>query len=227
MEKKNNKLALITNGFLKENPVLKLVLGTCPTLAVTSSAFNGFGMGVAATFVLICSNVVISALRKTIPDKVRIPAFITIIAGFVTIVQMLVKAFLPALDTALGVFLPLIVVNCVILGRAEAFASKNPVFDSALDGVGMGLGFTLTLTLMGIFREALGAGSVFGFAVPFFSANPIGFFTSAAGGFFTFGLFMAIAVKLEIAQMPKDGCGAGCIGCKMACANAKNEGGNA
>ena len=227
MEKKNNRLALITNGFLKENPVLKLVLGTCPTLAVTSSAFNGFGMGIAATFVLICSNVVISALRKTIPDKVRIPAFITVIAGFVTIVQMLVKAFLPALDTALGVFLPLIVVNCVILGRAEAFASKNPVFDSALDGVGMGLGFTLTLTLMGIFREALGAGSIFGFAVPFFSANPIGFFTSAAGGFFTFGLFMAIAVKLEIAQMPKDGCGAGCIGCKMACSNAKTEGGNA
>ena len=227
MEKKNNKLSLITNGFLKENPVLKLVLGTCPTLAVTSSAFNGFGMGVAATFVLICSNVVISALRKIIPDKVRIPAFITVIAGFVTIVQMLVKAFLPALDTALGVFLPLIVVNCVILGRAEALASKNPVFDSALDGIGMGLGFTLTLTLMGIFREALGAGSIFGFAVPFFSSNPIGFFTSAAGGFFTFGLFMALAVKLEIATMPKEGCGAGCIGCKMACANAKNEGGNA
>ena len=227
MEKKNKKLSLITNGFLKENPVLKLVLGTCPTLAVTSSAFNGFGMGVAATFVLICSNVVISALRKIIPDKVRIPAFITIIAGFVTIVQMLVKAFLPALDTALGVFLPLIVVNCVILGRAEAFASKNPVVDSALDGIGMGLGFTLTLTLMGIFREALGAGTVFGAAVPVLSSNPIGFFTSAAGGFFTFGLFMAIAVKLEIAQMPKDGCGAGCMGCKMACSNAKTEGGNA
>ena len=215
MEKKNNKLSLITNGFIKENPVLKLVLGTCPTLAVTSSAFNGFGMGVVATFVLICSNVVISALRKIIPDKVRIPAFITIIAGFVTVVQMLVKAFLPALDTALGVFLPLIVVNCIILGRAEAFANKNTVIDSALDGVGMGLGFTVTLTLMGIFREALGAGSIFGF------------FTSAAGGFFTFGLFMALAVKLEIAQMPKDGCGAGCIGCKMACANAKTEGGNA
>ena len=227
MEKKNNKLSLITNGFIKENPVLKLVLGTCPTLAVTSSAFNGFGMGVAATFVLICSNVVISALRKVIPDKVRIPAFITVIAGFVTVVQMLVKAFLPALDTALGVFLPLIVVNCVILGRAEAFASKNTVLDSALDGVGMGLGFTLTLTLMGIFRELLGAGTVFGFIVTKNLWQPIGFFTSAAGGFFTFGLFMAIAVKLEIAQMPKDGCGAGCIGCKMACANAKSEGGNA
>ncbi|MBE6894630.1 MAG: electron transport complex subunit E [Ruminococcaceae bacterium] len=227
MEKKNNKLSLITNGFLKENPVLKLVLGTCPTLAVTSSAFNGFGMGVAATFVLICSNVVISALRKIIPDKVRIPAFITVIAGFVTIVQMLVKAFLPALDTALGVFLPLIVVNCIILGRAEAFASKNTVIDSALDGVGMGLGFTVTLTLMGIFRELLGAGTVFGFIVTKNLWQPIGFFTSAAGGFFTFGLFMALAVKLEIATMPKEGCGAGCIGCKMACANAKSEGGNA
>jgi len=227
MEKKNNKLSLITNGFLKENPVLKLVLGTCPTLAVTSSAFNGFGMGVAATFVLICSNVVISALRKIIPDKVRIPAFITVIAGFVTIVQMLVKAFLPALDTALGVFLPLIVVNCIILGRAEAFASKNTVVDSALDGVGMGLGFTVTLTLMGIFRELLGAGTVFGFIVTKNLWQPIGFFTSAAGGFFTFGLFMALAVKLEIATMPKEGCGAGCIGCKMACANAKSEGGNA
>lgn len=227
MEKKNNKLSLITNGFLKENPVLKLVLGTCPTLAVTSSAFNGFGMGIAATFVLICSNVVISALRKIIPDKVRIPAFITVIAGFVTVVQMLVKAFLPALDSALGVFLPLIVVNCIILGRAEAFASKNNVLDSALDGVGMGLGFTLTLTLMGIFRELLGAGTVFGFVVTKNLWQPIGFFTSAAGGFFTFGLFMALAVKLQIARMPKEGCGAGCIGCKMACANAKNEGGNA
>lgn len=227
MEKKNSKLSLITNGFLNENPVLKLVLGTCPTLAVTSSAFNGFGMGIAATFVLICSNVVISALRKIIPDKVRIPAFITVIAGFVTVVQMLVKAFLPDLDKALGVFLPLIVVNCIILGRAEAFASKNTVVDSALDGVGMGLGFTLTLTLMGIFRELLGAGTVFGFVVTKNLWQPIGFFTSAAGGFFTFGLFMALAVKLQIARMPKEGCGAGCIGCKMACANAKNEGGNA
>ncbi len=227
MEKKNSKLSLITNGFLNENPVLKLVLGTCPTLAVTSSAFNGFGMGIAATFVLICSNVVISALRKIIPDKVRIPAFITVIAGFVTVVQMLVKAFLPDLDKALGVFLPLIVVNCIILGRAEAFASKNNVLDSALDGVGMGLGFTLTLTLMGIFRELLGAGTVFGFVVTKNLWQPIGFFTSAAGGFFTFGLFMALAVKLQIARMPKEGCGAGCIGCKMACANAKNEGGNA
>ena len=228
MEKKNNKLSLITNGFLKENPVLKLVLGTCPTLAVTSSAFNGFGMGVAATFVLICSNIVISALRKIIPDTVRIPAFITVIAGFVTIVQMLVKAFLPALDSALGVFLPLIVVNCIILGRAEAFASKNTVVDSALDGIGMGLGFTVTLTLMGIFRELLGAGTVFGFVVTKNLWDPITLFTSAPGGFFTFGLFMAIAVKLQIATMPKqgEGCAAGCIGCKMACASAKPEGGN-
>ena len=228
MENKKSKISIITNGFINENPVLKLVLGTCPTLAVSTSAFNGFGMGIAATFVLICSNIVISALRKVIPDKVRIPAYVSIIAGFVTVVQMLVKAFLPALDSALGVFLPLIVVNCIILGRAEAFANKNTVIDSACDGLGMGLGFTMTLTLMGIFRETLGAGSVFGFAVPFLSANPIGFFTSTAGGFFTFGLFMALAVKLQIAQAPKDGeCGGGCIGCKMACASAKPEGGNA
>ncbi|MBQ3588275.1 MAG: electron transport complex subunit E, partial [Oscillospiraceae bacterium] len=162
---KNNKLELVTRGLLKENPVLRLVLGTCPTLAVTTMAVNGLGMGVAATFVLICSNVVISALRKIIPDKVRIPAFITVIAGFVTVVQMIVKAFLPALDTALGVFLPLIVVNCIILGRAEAFASKNNVIDSALDGLGMGIGFTLTLTIMGAIREFLGSGAIFGFAV--------------------------------------------------------------
>ncbi len=231
MEKKNNKLSLVTKGFIKENPVLKLVLGTCPTLAVTSLAFNGLGMGLAATFVLICSNTAISALRKVIPDKVRIPAYITVIAGFVTIVQMLVKAYLPELDSALGVFLPLIVVNCIILGRAEMFASKNTVLDSALDGLGMGLGFTFALTLMGIVRELLGAGTVFGFVVTKNLWQPIGFFTSAPGGFFVFGIFMALAVKLEIAKTPKDGsCGGGCIGCKMACASAKkedNEGGNA
>lgn len=230
MEKKNSKLSLITKGFIKENPVLRLVLGTCPTLATTTAAFNGFGMGLAATFVLICSNIVISALRKVIPDKVRIPAYITVIAGFVTVVQMLVKAFVPALNASLGVFLPLIVVNCIILGRAEMFASKNNVFDSALDGIGMGLGFTLALTCMGIFRELLGSCTVFGINVTGNILEPIGFFTSPPGGFFTFGLFMAIAVKLEIAKLPKDGvgCGAGCVGCKMACPSAKkaNEGGN-
>ena len=138
------KIQIFTNGLVKENPVLRLVLGTCPTLAVTTAVSNGIGMGIAATFVLFCSNIAISALRKVIPDKVRLPAYITVIATFVTIVQMLVKAFVPALDESLGVFLPLIVVNCIILGRAEMFASKHGVVDSAFDGLGMGLGFTLT-----------------------------------------------------------------------------------
>ena len=145
--------------------MLRLVLGTCPTLAVTTSAINGIGMGLAATFVLVCSGAAVSLLRKIIPDKVRIPAFITIIAGFVTIVQMLMKAYLPAIDKALGIFLPLIVVNCIILARAEMFASKNPVLPSILDGLGMGLGFTATLTVMGAIRELLGAGCLFGLPI--------------------------------------------------------------
>ena len=156
MEKKQSKLAIITNGLLKENPNLRLVLGTCPTLAITTAVFNSIGMGLAATFVLIFSNMAISACRKIIPDKVPIRISITIIAGFVTIVMMLVQAFVQPLYQALGVYLPLIVVNCIILGRAEMFASKNGVLDSALDGLGMGLGFTLTLTLMGFVRELLG-----------------------------------------------------------------------
>ena len=155
----SKNLQILTNGILKENPVLRLVLGTCPTLAVTTMASNGIGMGLAATFVLLCSNVVISALRNIIPNQVRIPAYITVIAGFVSVVQMLVKAFVPSLDSALGVYLPLIVVNCVILGRAEMFASKNGVLASALDGIGMGIGFTLTLTVMGSIREILGSGT--------------------------------------------------------------------
>ena len=158
----NKKLSILTNGIVKENPVLRLVLGTCPTLAVTTAAFNGVGMGLAATFVLVCSNIAISSLRKVIPDKVRLPAYITVIATFVTIVQMLVQAFAQDLYSALGVYLPLIVVNCIILGRAEMFASKNGVVDSALDGLGMGLGFTATLLVMASIREILGAGTFFG-----------------------------------------------------------------
>ena len=150
-----------TKGLLKENPVLRLVLGTCPTLATSSSMVNAIGMDIAATIVLVCSNIVISALRKVIPDKVRIPAYVVIIASFVTLVQMLVKAFVPALDAALGVFLPLIVVNCIILGRAEAFANKNPVIASAVDGLGMGIGFTAALFCMATVREFLGNGSLF------------------------------------------------------------------
>lgn len=233
MEKKNNKVKLLTNGLLKENPVLRLVLGTCPTLAVTTLAFNGLGMGIASTFVLVCSNIVISMLRKVIPDKVRIPAYITVIAGFVTIVQMFVKAFVPSLDSALGVFLPLIVVNCVILGRAEMFASKNTVLDSALDGIGMGVGFTLTLTIMGAIRELLGAGTLFGFVITKNIIPPMSIITSPPGGFFIFGILMAAAVKLELANVSKlgdgNGCVGGCIGCKHACTSAqpaKAEGGN-
>ena len=206
----NNKMAILTNGILNENPVLRLVLGTCPTLAVTTMASNGIGMGLAATFVLLCSNIVISALRNIIPNQVRIPCFITVIAGFVTVVQMLVKAFVPSLDSALGVYLPLIVVNCIILGRAEAFASKNGVLESALDGIGMGIGFTITLTVMGTIREILGAGTWMsgldgllpflpsGFAIQVIpeSIDPFTIMTSAPGGFFVFGVLMAGATWL-------------------------------
>ena len=160
-----SKLSIITNGIIKENPVLVLLIGTCPTLATSSSASNGLGMGLSTTAVLIAANVVISLLRKVIPDKVRIPCYIVVIAGFVTVVQFLLEAYVPALYKSLGLFIPLIVVNCIILGRAEAFANKNTVFDSALDGIGMGLGFTLTLTVMGTIRELLGAGTWFGMTV--------------------------------------------------------------
>ena len=159
---KKNKLSILVNGIIKENPVLVLVLGTCPTLATTTSAINGLGMGVAATAVLVFSNLIISLLKSVIPDKVRIPSYIVVIAGLVTVVQMLVQAYAIDLYNALGVFLPLIVVNCIILGRAEMFASKNSPLDSVMDGLGMGLGFTLTLFMMGAIRELLGAGTIFG-----------------------------------------------------------------
>ena len=204
----NNKMKILTNGLINENPVLRLVLGTCPTLAVTTMAANGIGMGLAATFVLICANVVISALRNVIPGQVRIPCYITVIAGFVTLVQMIVKAFIPSLDASLGVFLPLIVVNCIILGRAEMFASKNGIFDSALDGLGMGIGFTITLTIMGSIREILGSGTWMsgldgiipflpeGFAIKVLPIEPFTIMTSAPGGFFVFGVLMAGATWL-------------------------------
>ena len=210
MSNKNSKFKILTNGILNENPVLRLVLGTCPTLAVTTMAANGIGMGLAATFVLLCSNMVISMLRSVIPGQVRIPCYITVIAGFVSVVQMIVKAFIPALDASLGVFLPLIVVNCIILGRAEMFASKNGVVDSALDGLGMGIGFTITLTIMGSIREILGAGTWMsgldgllpflpeGFKIQVLPAaiDPFTIMTSAPGGFFVFGVLMAGATWL-------------------------------
>lgn len=206
---KRSYLKEFTKGIIKENPVLCLILGTCPTLAVTTSATNAIGMGVAATAVLVCSNAVISALRKFIPDKVRIPAYITIIAGFVSVVQMLVKAYSPSLNDALGIYLPLIVVNCIILGRAEMFAGKNPVIPSILDGLGMGVGFTAALLCMGIIRELLGSGTLFGVPVlPF----QILIFILPPGGFFVFGMLIMLASKLntragkKVKSTPCDGC---------------------
>lgn len=185
---KTNFKKIAVNGVISSNPTLKLVLGTCPTLALTTMAMNGIGMGVAVTFVLICSNVLVSLLRKVIPSQVRIPAFVLIIATFVTIVRLVLDKLLPDIYESLGLYLPLIVVNCIILARAESFASKNPVLASAADGLFMGLGFTLALTLMGSFREILGSGSIFGVKLWDFQ---IGFFSSSAGAFFTFALFIA------------------------------------
>ena len=186
-----------TKGIIKENPVLRLVLGTCATLAVTTAASNAIGMGLATTFVLVCSNAAISLLKKVIPDKVRIPAYITLIAGFVTIVQLLVKAFVPSLDEALGVFLPLIVVNCIILGRAEMFACKNTVVDSALDGLGMGCGYLLTMFLMSSIREIIGSGSWMGIQLLPESLDKFSLMNQAPGGFFVFGCLMAACIWVE------------------------------
>ena len=213
-----------TKGIIKENPVLRLVLGTCPTLAVTTAASNAIGMGVAATAVLLCSNVAISLLRNVIPQKVRIPAYITLIAGFVSVVQMLVKAFAPSVDESLGIYLPLIVVNCIILGRAEMFASKNRVLPSVLDALGMGVGFTCTLLLMGSIREILGAGTWFGLPITANLFDPMLIFVLAPGGFFVFGLLIAAANKLAGVDGRKQK--AGCGGCPMAeTCNQTKEGG--
>ena len=205
-----SKVSILTNGIIKENPVLRLVLGTCSCLAVTTAVSSALGMGAAFTFVLVCSNILISLLRNVIPAKVHLPCYIVIIAGFVTIVQMVMHAYMDSLYTALGVFLPLIVVNCIILGRAEMFASKHGVVDSALDGIGMGIGFTITLTIMGSIREILGSGtwmSGLGSLIPALgsdfairvipeSIDSFSLMTSAPGGFFVFGVMMAAATWL-------------------------------
>ena len=193
-QEKKSKVSILTNGIIKENPVLRLVLGTCSTLAVTTAVSSALGMGAAFTFVLVCANIIISLLRKVIPGKVHLPCYIVIIAGFVTIVQMFMQAYMESLYNALGVFLPLIVVNCIILGRAEAFASKNNVADSALDGIGIGFGFTLSLTLLGAVREALGNGSVFG--LKFIQGDGILLFILAPGAFMVLAYLMAIFKKL-------------------------------
>ncbi len=187
----------LINGLWKENPTLVLVLGTCPTLAVTTAAMNGLGMGAATTFVLVFSNLFIALLKNLIPDKVRIAAFVVIIASFVTIVDLVMKAFTPSLYAALGVFIPLIVVNCIILGRAEAFAQKNKAIPAILDGIGMGIGFTLALTIMGAVREILGNGSIFDIKLVSESTKTILIFILPPGAFFTYGYFIAIKNRLS------------------------------
>lgn len=230
---KNSKASIFLNGIIKENPVLVLLLGTCPTLATTGSVVSAFAMGVAATAVLFCSNMVISALRKAIPDKVRIPCYIVVIAGFVTIVQMLMEAYLPDLYNMLGIYLALIVVNCIILGRAEMFARKNNIFDSALDGLGMGIGFTLALVLMASFREVLGAGSWAGNEIAFLKNYTIPILTAAPGGFFTFGIMIALMNKLTSGKAPIrksfscEGCPNAASCGKASCDEVKEENTNA
>ena len=222
---KQNRIAeRLINGLVRENPTFVLMLGMCPTLAVTTSAVNGLGMGLTTMVVLALSNMFISLLRKIIPDKVRIPAFIVIIASFVTVAELLLKAFIPFLYDALGLYIPLIVVNCIILGRAEAYASKNDVTSSLFDGVGMGLGFTVALTIIGAVRELLGAGEVFGLAVMPESYVPCSIFVMAPGAFFVLAVLTAIQNKVKIAGEKKgrdmskiqSGCGFDCMNCAEA-----------
>lgn len=204
MSEQRSTLYEFTKGIIKENPVLVTLLGMCPTLAVTVLAENGIGMGLATTFVLVCSNVVISLLKNVIPKAVRLPCFIVIIAGFVTFIDFLMKGYLPGLHSALGVFLQLITVNCIILGRAEAFASKNNLVRSALDGLGMGLGFTLALFIMGSVREILGLGSWFGMKIPLLCERPMTIFIMPAGGFFVLGCLIALVNKAAGRKPPKE-----------------------
>ena len=208
------------NGLIKENPTFVLMLGMCPTLAVTTSAINGLGMGLTTTVVLVMSNMLISMLRKIIPDSVRMPAFIVVVASFVTIVQFLLEGFIPSLYDSLGLYIPLIVVNCIILGRAESYASKNPVLPSVFDGIGMGLGFTVGLTSIGVVREILGTGQAFGKQIMPASYEPITIFILAPGAFFVLAGLVAIQNKVKLSAAKKGkkietktGCGEGCGNC--------------
>ena len=223
---KKTKLQILTNGIIRENPVLVLVLGTCPTLAISTQAINGLGMGVSVLVVLTCSNIMISALKRIIPDTVRIPCYIVVIASFVTMVQLALKAYLPSLDKALGVYIPLIVVNCIILGRAEAFASKNSVIDSMLDGIGMGIGYTLTATVMACIRELLGSGTIFGHTVTAGTITPFTIMVMAPGGFFIFGCLIALVNKLTKGKAREKQQNK-CLGCPGAafCSQKVEEGG--
>ncbi len=213
----------IYNGVIKENPTLVLMLGMCPTLAVTTSCMNGFGMGVSTLVVLVMSNLVISALRKVIPDDVRLPAYIVIVASLVTVVELLMEAYVPSIYSALGIYIPLIVVNCIILGRAEAYASKNPPLLSAMDGLGMGLGFTISLSVIGLIRELLGAGTVFGMQVMPAAYKPIAIFIKAPGAFLVLAVLVIIMNALKIKNRA-DAMVQGCDGCCATCAHAKEEG---
>lgn len=229
MEGKNNKssLGIFTNGILKENPVFVLALGTCPTMAVTTSAINGLGMGLAVMFVLLISNIAISLMKKIIPDSVRIPCYIVIIAGIASCIHMVVQAYFPEINDALGIYLSLIVVNCIVLGRAEAFASKNTVFHSILDALGMGIGFTLALFLIASIRELFGAGTWMGFDIlgsinSDFNSNikPFELLVKSPGGFFVYGIGMAIAIYISKRfGIERDGSCSGCANC-----NACSEG---
>lgn len=206
------------NGIVKENPVFVLMLGMCPTLAVTTSAINGVGMGLSSLVVLAISNLVISLLRKIIPDEVRLPAFIVVVASFVTVVELLMEAYMQSLYGALGIYIPLIVVNCIILGRAEAYASKNPPLPSLFDGIGMGLGFTIGLTIIGAIRELLGNGSVFGISIPGY--EPMAFFVRAPGAFLVLAVLIAIMNAVGIknrANKMTEGCDGCCASCSSAC----------
>ena len=206
------------NGIVKENPVFVLMLGMCPTLAVTTSAINGVGMGLSSLVVLAISNLVISLLRKIIPDEVRLPAFIVVVASFVTVVELLMEAYMQSLYGALGIYIPLIVVNCIILGRAEAYASKNPPLPSLFDGIGMGLGFTIGLTIIGAIRELLGNGSVFGISIPGY--EPMAFFVRAPGAFLVLAVLVAIMNAVGIknrANKMTEGCDGCCASCSSAC----------
>ena len=204
-----SKLSILMKGIIKENPVMVFALGICPALAVSTQASNAIGMGLATTFVLLCTNTVISLTRNIIPNKIRIPSFIVLIATFVTITQLFLQAYMYPLYLALGIFLPLITVNCIIMARAEIFAKKNGPFDSVIDAVGMGLGFTLALLAIASIREIFGNGTWFGVALPILAENRIGFFTLAPGGFIVFGALIAIANKIShgrAAKLKESGC---------------------
>ncbi len=208
----SSNLKELTKGIIKENPTLVTLLGMCPTLAVTTMAANGIGMGLATTFVLLGSNIVISLIKNIVPKSVRLPVYIVVITGFVTIIDFLLKAYIPGLHSALGIFLPLIAVNCIILGRAEVFASKNSVGKSILDAIGMGIGFTLALFTMGTIREIFGAGAWMGMKIPVLSVNPMLIFIMPAGGFFVLGCVIAVVNKLAKKKPPKE----------ISCANCPN-----